>query len=190
MQTQNDIPVGYCQCGCGRATKRTRYAEPKGGLAAGEYRRFVQGHATVKPERDRYAVDKQTGCWIWQGAVNSRGYGMIDSRTPDVRPRKRSLAHRVFYERHVGPIPSGMVIDHLCSTPRCVNPEHLEAVTPNENWRRGKQTKLTFQQAFEIKNSSARIVDLASQYGVSKGCINGIRSGRSWKDVPVVRPSR
>jgi len=48
-------------------------------------------------------------------------------------------AHRVAYEHWIGPIPDGMVIDHLCRIRTCVNPFHLEVVTPRENWRRGEQ---------------------------------------------------
>jgi hypothetical protein len=46
-------------------------------------------------------------------------------------------AHRVVYEILVGPIPSGLQLDHICSVPWCVNPDHLEPVTAKENTRRG-----------------------------------------------------
>jgi hypothetical protein len=47
-------------------------------------------------------------------------------------------AHVFAYEQSTGrPIPSGLHLDHLCRTPLCVNPHHLEAVTPGENIRRG-----------------------------------------------------
>lgn len=71
------------------------------------------------------------GCWLWQGKPDKGGYGVLN-----VTDGKRMLAHRFSYELHAGPIPEGLHIDHLCKVTMCVNPAHLEAVTPYENWRR------------------------------------------------------
>lgn len=70
------------------------------------------------------------GCWIWNGAPGSDGYGRTKINQRTVR------AHRAVYEHLVGPIPKGLQLDHLCRVRRCVNPEHLEPVTSFENRRR------------------------------------------------------
>jgi hypothetical protein len=68
-----------------------------------------------------------SGCWNYTGTINKgNGYGQTLQTT----------AHRYFYEALVGLIPVGLQIDHLCRNKSCVNPEHLEPVTPLENQRR------------------------------------------------------
>lgn len=81
---------------------------------------------------DRYEVDEETGCWVWQGAL-ARGYGYVRIAGRLYR------AHRAMYEREVGEIPDGLELDHLCRNTACINPEHLEPVTHAENCRRGRQ---------------------------------------------------
>ena len=77
--------------------------------------------------------DTTSGCWQWLGAVDSVGYSSFRlTKTPPVTKR----AHRWLYELIVGPIPAGLVLDHLCRNKLCVNPDHLEPVTNAENLRR------------------------------------------------------
>lgn len=66
-------------------------------------------------------------CLVWTGCTNSKGYGSIWTRDG------MKLAHRIAYELAVGPIPDGLVIDHLCRNRRCVHVPHLEVVTRGEN---------------------------------------------------------
>lgn len=71
---------------------------------------------------------KTDSCWIWSGSVTRKnGYGQVSYKSTHYG------AHRFFYEHFIGKIPKGMQIDHLCKNPLCVNPKHLECVTPKEN---------------------------------------------------------
>lgn len=66
-------------------------------------------------------------CWPWSGYVAKNGYPFVT-----VEGETRT-AHRAVYEHMLGPIPKGMELDHLCRNPQCVNPRHMEPVTPREN---------------------------------------------------------
>lgn len=96
---------------------------------------FVQlnGEST-NPMSQRHPVGyviQENGCWEWVGALDGRGYGTMWAGG------KMCKAHRVMYERTRGTIPDGFDIDHLCRTPECVNPSHMEAVTHRVNLLRG-----------------------------------------------------
>jgi hypothetical protein len=76
-------------------------------------------------------VQKTEGCWLWTAARNNGGYGCFADSLGT-----RWGAHRWAYEHSVGPIPEGLELDHLCRTPACVRPDHLEPVSHSENVRR------------------------------------------------------
>lgn len=123
------------------------------------------------------------GCWPWIGSVNKNtGYGkkQVNGRS--------ELAHRWMFESILGPIAKGMVINHLCSNRKCVNPHHLEVVTQMENCQHGAGAKLNPQQVSEIKAAKVNKVQgdgkrLAEKYGVSGALIHDIWNGRAWTNV-------
>ena len=132
----------------------------------------------------------ETGCWVWAGARDAHGYGMLSINNNTRR------AHRVAYEAFCEEIPQGMVICHSCDNPSCINPAHLRVGTQADNVAdreaRGRRdvkgakigtSKLTEAQALEIKASSAPTAELARYYGVDKSNIWAIRSGKSWKHL-------
>jgi len=85
-----------------------------------------------------------TDCRVWRWSKYPDGYGRVKLKG------KATSAHRVFYEMYKGPVPEGMVLDHLCGRKDCCEPEHLEAVSTAENssrefkakgWRRMNRCK-------------------------------------------------
>ncbi|MGN6757145.1 MAG: HNH endonuclease [Thermomicrobiales bacterium] len=72
-------------------------------------------------------------CWEWQACRNQSGYGIFSVSSS----QRTARAHRVAYEIEYGPIPAGLVLDHLCRNRACCNPSHMEVVTRGENCRRG-----------------------------------------------------
>lgn len=102
---------------------------------------------------DRVDKSGPNGCWLWTGpksAGRAPGYGRV------YIGGKGYQAHRLAYEELVGPIPAGLVIDHLCRNPACVNPAHLEPVTNAENIRRGLAIRTHCPQGHEYTPENVR----------------------------------
>jgi hypothetical protein len=81
----------------------------------------------------KIAIDPETECWNWLGALNSRGYGCIG--VGGARTGKRYLTHR-YMLMAFREVPANMQVDHLCLNKRCANPRHLEVVTCRVNVQR------------------------------------------------------
>ena len=114
----------------------------------------------------KYVIpEPNTGCWLWTARCQNKGYGIF--WMPEAQ--KQVLAHRVMYLHARWEIPEGHELDHLCGTPSCVNPDHLEPVTHRENCRRGdgfggknaKKTHCPKGHLYDEQNTARR----PSRYG-------------------------
>jgi phage terminase large subunit-like protein len=116
----------YAQGLCGKHYQRARSAglltlNPMKSLPTNEARFWA------------YAQPNRYGCWAWTGSINPLGYGSLR-----LIEKRNKAAHLFAYELLIGPVPDGLVLDHLCQNRACCNPHHLEPVTRWENTRRGR----------------------------------------------------
>lgn len=75
------------------------------------------------------------GCWLWTGSLNAKGYPLWypSRKLRHILENKTTRAHRIAYQLLIGPIPSGLQLDHVCAVKRCINPLHMEPCTNHEN---------------------------------------------------------
>lgn len=95
----------------------------------------------TKSRIDRFMAkvspEPNSGCWLWLASAQKGDYGHIWDGQAVV------AAHLWSYRYHKGEIPKGFQIDHICRVTLCVNPDHLEAVTPSVNIQRSAVPILT-----------------------------------------------
>ncbi len=146
-------------------------------------------------ERFWSKVRKGLGCWLWQGAIGSHGYGNFK-----VTGGPFMTAHRFAYETVAGPIPDGRMVLHRCDVKPCVRPAHLYLGDATQNARdmmeRGRarykahlgedngSAKLTAKEAVEIRRlCSAGVAQrhTAVRFGVSPATVSNIHTGKAWR---------
>ena len=146
--------------------------------------------------RAKYEVDPISGCYNWIAAKTNDGYGTF-------KDHKQYRAHRWIYQYLNGPIPKGLVVRHKCHNPSCVNPEHLELGTQQDNiddrdkarrTARGEkhpQSILTEQDVILIKKFFKRHNErgvgtfLSRWFNVCQASICEIKMGNLWSYIEV-----
>lgn len=111
---------------------------------------------TSRPAMTRFMekVKLDDGCWMWQGALSTKGYASFSIS----KDKGGQVGHRWIYEQMIGPIPDGLTLDHLCRRKACVNPMHLEPVTALENTARAKAARATCRQGHPYDDPTNIIV--------------------------------
>ena len=141
-----------------------------------------------------------TDCILWTKSFRKNGYGQQMTWNPETKRMKNMTAHRWTWEQAHGPIPPGCNVLHKCDNRGCVNLDHLELGSQKTNLRqmidrgRGNKAfgvnqglaKLDDDKVREIRQKlagGAKVAHLASEYGVGRTAIHGVKKGLTWKHV-------
>jgi hypothetical protein len=172
------VADGLCGCGCGERTALAPRTDRRFGWVKGEPKHYVIGHNRRHGPIDYVEEDRgyDSLCWIWQRSKNNKGYGWCQRGS-------EHLAHRVYYIAEFGAIPDGLELDHRCRVHECVNPRHLEPVTPAINRQRGANAKLDEATVRLIRASPLKSRALAAKIGVTHTTVLDVRSGKRWSNV-------
>lgn len=158
--------------------------------------RPVVNRMTPEFVRNGIKVDLATGCWPWQGYIQSAGYGQCEVNG------RLWLAHRLSWTVHRGLIPKGSLVLHRCDNPPCCNPEHLRIGTHKDNFDDavakgrhlgtfppGSETKrrickLTDNDVRIIRAGGHTIEEFCRMFGVGRTTVTDIKNRKTKLLVP------
>ncbi len=131
-----------------------------------------------------------TPCWDCTSHCLSNGY-------PNIKRRGVSCSiSRYIYQECFGHLPTKILVRHKCDNPKCINPEHLEAGSAQDNMNdkvnRGRQPSKMIEEDVRaiLLSSGYSDYDLAKMFNVNATTINAIRKGRTWKHVNITDDNR
>lgn len=145
----------------------------------------------------RSIPEPNSGCLLWEGCFNSKGYGSIKL---GARSTPIYFTHRIAYEATYGPVPEGHYVLHKCDVAACVNPLHLFSGTMAENnkdaARKGRMSrkprfageahpraKLSADDIRAIRADTRTQSAIGEQYGIRQAHVSAIKSRVIWKTV-------
>lgn len=196
-----EIPYGYCKCGCGQKTKISPQSSTIHKHVNGVPRDYLPGHSAKRHVSITLAdvfwelcqKNAETDCWLWRGNINLNGYGTFQFRG------KFYYAHRVSYEIHNDiKLSRKQVICHHCDNPVCTNPTHLFLGTQADNMtdmhqkkrhaygERMGNAKLTEAVVREIRQLRAQGLlqrEIAERLSIKKGTVGAVLRHKSWVHV-------
>jgi hypothetical protein len=140
-------------------------------------------------------------CWLWTGALNNKGYGVLNMDKYGTTP----FAHRIAWELANGPIPDGLNVLHKCDVPHCVNPRHLFIGTQHDNVRdmnkkgrachppssinrpapwKATVTESDVRTIRALVASGVQLTEAGKRFGITAPTVHAMVNRRTWKHVP------
>lgn len=154
------------------------YCSPRCSGIANQAKRFRSPEDRFK----QYVQVDESGCHLWTGAIDHRGYGILQV------DGKATKAHRLAYAYVFGPVEPNVNICHHCDNPRCVNPAHLFAGTLADNSRDmclklRHPHRLSPDDVRAIRIDSRHYKEIALAYNISPNYVIAIKNRRKWKHL-------
>lgn len=145
----------------------------------------------------------ENGCWY----CTSHSYRKEDGRLTIAIKGKKDYLYRFVYREFKGDIPDGLVVRHMCNNPYCLNPNHLEIGTHQDNvndkvlagkttkGEKNPQNKYSLSQVNEakehIKKGNLTMKEISDLTGIGYKTLLRINRGELWKvEGEELKPNR